>query len=360
MNRRLLMVTVLVGLFLGLAAFAGPATARRPAQAVEVKGRVVTGDGLRVRVAPNNTSAQIGLLKTLTLVTVLGKNTNNTWLLIRSDAGLTGWAGAAYIQITQGSLKDVPVADETAAVGTAAPAATAAPTEAGATEAATETPCPPEGTPGAVSNATPVAATGVQAIVNTDGLRVRTDPSNTSAQIGLLKKATHITVLGRNSSGTWVLVKSDTITGWVGMAYILVTSGKLADVPVTDSSSAATEEPVAATEDASQAATPCPPAEGAPGATPVAATGVKGRVVSTDGLRLRTKPSNTSAQIALLKPLTLVTVIGKNANNTWLLIQTDTGLTGWAGAAFIQLTGGNLKDVPVADETAPVSTPPAS
>jgi uncharacterized protein YgiM (DUF1202 family) len=86
---------------------------------------------------------------------------------------------------------------------------------------------------------------------------------------------------------------------------------------------------------------------------------VKGRVISSEGLRVRAQPNNTSAQIALLKAATPVSVIGKNATGTWLLVQTDTGITGWVGSAFVALTEGSLKDVPLADESAPVGTPSA-
>jgi hypothetical protein len=83
-----------------------------------------------------------------------------------------------------------------------------------------------------------------------------------------------------------------------------------------------------------------------------------GRVVS-DGLRIRSLPNNTSAQIGLLKMSALVTVLGRSASGTWLLVQTDTGITDWVGSAFVALTEGSLKDVPLADESAPVGTPSA-
>src|SRR5438128_848616 len=111
MNRRVIVFAVLMGLLLSLAMLGGTATARQSGQATPgggVRGRVIS-DGLRVRAQPNNTSAQIGMLKAAAFVTVLGKNQNSTWLLIRSDTGLTGWDGSPYIALTQGTLKEVPV-----------------------------------------------------------------------------------------------------------------------------------------------------------------------------------------------------------------------------------------------------------
>jgi uncharacterized protein YgiM (DUF1202 family) len=359
MNRRTILFVVLAGFLLSLQAVAGPATAQKPAQATpsaEVRGRVVS-DGLRVRSQPGNTSAQIDLLKAAALVTVLGKNTAGTWLLIRTETGTTGWVGSPYIALTQGTLKDVPVVSESTAVGTAAP------TAAAATEAATEMPCPPAAsTPGAETGATPAATSGLTGRVVSDGLRIRSLPSNTSAQIGLLKMSALVTVLGRNTSGTWLVVQTeDGLTGWVGSAYIALTSGQLSDIPVRDETQIQTP---AATEGAALSETPCPPvvestAAATRSATAAASTGVKGRVISSEGLRVRAQPSNTSAQIALLKAATPVTVIGKNANGTWLLVQADTGITGWVGSAFVALTEGSLKDVPLADESAPVATPSA-
>src|SRR5439155_64448 len=137
-----------------------------------------------------------------------------------------------YIALTQGTLKEVPVVGENAAVGTAAPGGTE---EAGATE----TPCPPAGSTGentsggnTGTSSTP-AASGVRGRVISDGLRVRSEPNSTSAQIGLLKAAAFVTVLGKNETGTWLLIRSDTgLTGWVGSAYIALTQGTLKEVPV--------------------------------------------------------------------------------------------------------------------------------
>jgi len=370
MNRRVIVFAVLMGLLLSLAMLGGTANARQPGQAGGgVRGRVIS-DGLRVRSQPNNTSAQIGLLKAAAFVTVLGKNQNSTWLLIRSDTGITGWVGSPYIALTQGTLKEVPVTSENAAVGTAAPGGTEE-----ATAAATESPCPPTGSTGGnttggntgTSGATP-AAGGVRGRVISDGLRVRSEPNSTSAQIGLLRAAAFVTVLGKNDIGTWLLIRSDTgLTGWVGSAFVRLTEGSLKDVPVTDQTASATEEAAgSATEGAAQAATPCATeaataaatnaATPAAGGTTAAAGNVRGRVIS-DGLRVRSQPNNTAAQVGLLKAAAFVTVIGKNQIGTWLLIRSDTDLTGWVGSAYIALTQGTLKDVPVADENAPVSTP---
>jgi uncharacterized protein YgiM (DUF1202 family) len=355
MNRRVIVFAALMGVLLSLALLSGTAFAQ---QSGGVKGRVIS-DGLRVRAQPSNTAAQIGLLKAAALVTVLGKNQNSTWLLIRSDAGLTGWVGSPYIALTQGTLKDVPVVDENAAVGTSAPEAT---------EAASETPCPPsEGTGGSTggTESTP-AATGVRGRVISDGLRVRSEPNSTAAQVGLLKAASFVIVLGKNGTGTWLLVRSDSgLTGWVGSAFVRITEGSLKDVPVTDETVAPTEE--AATEAAPSGENPCPTEEATASATPEAGTteeatatpaagNARGRVIS-DGLRVRSKPNNTSAQIGVLKAAAFVTVLGKNEIGTWLLVRSDSGLTGWVGSAYIALVEGTLKGVPVVGEDAPVSTP---
>src|SRR6476646_9942427 len=125
MNRRLIVFAVLMGILLSLAIVEGPATAQQHAQGAsgDVKGRVIS-DGLRLRSQPSSTAAQLGLLKAGTLVTVIGKNSTATWRLVSSPTGLTGWVGSPYVAITQGRLRDVPVRDESAAVGTAAPEAT--------------------------------------------------------------------------------------------------------------------------------------------------------------------------------------------------------------------------------------------
>src|SRR5262245_7218685 len=106
MNRRLIVFAVLMGILISLAVVEGPATAQQHAQGASggVKGRVIS-DGLRLRSQPSSTAAQIGLLKAATVVTVIGKNSTGTWLLVSGPTGLTGWVGSAYIAITQGRLR---------------------------------------------------------------------------------------------------------------------------------------------------------------------------------------------------------------------------------------------------------------
>jgi uncharacterized protein YgiM (DUF1202 family) len=343
MNRRLIVFAVLMGILLSLAIVEGPATAQQHAQGASgvVKGRVIS-DGLRLRSQPSSTAAQIGLLRAGTLVTVIGKNSISTWLLVSSPTGLTGWVGSPYVAITQGRLRDVPVRDESAAVGTPE-----------GTEGAPEAPCPPAGGTTSGSTGGTAASTGVRGRVVSDGLRVRAEPNSTAAQVGLLRLGAFVTIVGKNSIGTWLLVTSDTgLTGWVGSAYVRVVVGSLKDVPISDQSAAPEEAATAsATEGAPQAATPCPTEEAPQGTQAASTSNVKGRVIS-DGLRVRAQPSSTAAQVGLLKAAEFVTVLGKNSIGTWLLIQSDSGLRGWVGSPYIAITQGSLKDVPVTEESA--------
>ncbi len=216
----------------------GVTTEGTPSASGIVRGRVIS-DGLRVRATASNTAAQIGLLKAAALVTVTGRNQRQTWLVVQSETGLTGWVGSAYIAITEGRLRDVAVMDESTSFSAGA-VGTAAATQ-GTGVVGTENPCPTEeataaATAGATAGAAgTAAATGVRGRIISDGLRVRATASSTAAQIGLFKAGTVVDVLGRNERGTWLVVRSEAgLTGWVGSPYVAITEGKLTSVPVMD------------------------------------------------------------------------------------------------------------------------------
>ena len=189
------------------------------------------------------------------------------------------------------------------------------------------------------AQATQAAAGGGAAGVAIQSVRVRTLPNTSAETLVILNAGDSVTAIGRNDSGTWVeVVTVANITGWAGSAYIKLTSGKLSDLPVV--------QPTPPTQSATQSA------------CGVASTGLTGRV-NTPSLLVRSQPDKTSNSIATLKAGDTVLILGANESGAWLLVQTQAGVTGWAGSAYIYLTNGKLRDIQVISDTATVATPAA-
>lgn len=99
---------------------------------------------LNVRSGPGVGYARIGGVKKGDVVTVIGQNSNCSWLQMKTDKGLEGWVSGSTRYVTlNGKCADIPVASATATTSaTSAKAQTAAPT---AIPAATPTPATSNG-----------------------------------------------------------------------------------------------------------------------------------------------------------------------------------------------------------------------
>jgi uncharacterized protein YgiM (DUF1202 family) len=185
--------------------------------------------------------------------------------------------------------------------------------------------------------ATPAAnKSGVTAKVIVAELSVRAQPSIRAVRLKIVKAAEAVNVIGKTANGFWYeIVTADGVTGWIGSAYVIVTAGKDADVPVID-------------------AAQIPDVEAC---TPVV---VNGRVNSVEGLALRAQPSNTAEKLAVLPAGTVVTITGQNTAGTWYLVTTfDKKKTGWVGAAYVFVTNkGALARLPFVDPALSAATPP--
>jgi len=197
-----------------------------------------------------------------------------------------------------------------------------------------------QGTVSANVAAQATAGSGISGVA-VQSVRVRELPNISSATLVILNAGDTVTAIGRNDSGTWVeVVTVANITGWSGSAYIKLSGGQLSDLPVVQ---------------------PTPPtAVGTESACGVVSTGVTGRV-NAPTLLVRSQPDKTSSSIATLKAGDTVVILGASESGAWLLIQTSTGLVGWAGSAYIFLVTGRLRDIQViSDVTALTTTPVAA
>ena len=133
---------------------------------------------------------------------LLGRNQNTTWVQILQSNGNLGWAYAAYIQ-SQINLFDLPVVDN----------------------------------PSRPPSITPLG------YVKAGYLNVRAGPGYSYQIIGGYSWNTGVTLLGRNTTGSWLQIYlSDNRQGWVSARYIYTTY-PINLLPVVDTNPWPTPEP---------------------------------------------------------------------------------------------------------------------
>ncbi len=152
-------------------------------------------------------------------------------------------------------------------------------------------------------------------------LNVRNGPSVSAARLSVLPLGTPLTVLGRNSAGTWLQIRTGQgLVGWVSALWVRLSSGKVMALPLV--SSAVTTPP------------------------PATVTGVTASVRAF-ALNVRNGPTTSAGRIGMLRIGQVVTPLGKNSAGTWLKVQTNTGLIGWVSARWVALSGATLTSLPV-------------
>lgn len=131
------------------------------------------------------------------VVTMLGRNSNNSWVKVRVAAGHEGWVSAPYI-IPNVAIASLPVVDTTS------PSTT---------------------------------ATGT---VATGALNIRTGPGVGYSVVTAINQGTSVTLLGRNGNSSWVKVRlSNGTEGWAN-ASLITANVALSSLPVLDGSTPST------------------------------------------------------------------------------------------------------------------------
>ena len=273
-------------LFIGVIALATAQTTA--AQDRAATGIVMTG-ALNVRSGPG---LEFGIVATAYqghAVAVLGRSGFNTWVQVRTFAGVVGWSNSNYMQMNV-PLNNLPV------VGAA--------------------PVPP--------GATPIPPTAI-GVVNTGAVNVRSGPDYTYSIVTIAYQGYTFTLLGRTADNAWVRVRMvDTTEGWVN-ASALNTNVPIASLPV--------------------AATPAPPATG-----PTA-------VVNTGALNVRSGPGIQFSTVTAVYNGHIVTMLGRNADSSWVKIRVFSGQEGWVNARFLN-PNTPIANLPVLDGS--TTTPPTA
>lgn len=235
-------------------------------------GTVNTG-ALNVRSGPGQEYASIAVAYNGHVVQLLGRNTFSTWLKVRLFDGQEGWVNAKYIT-TSYPIGNLPIMWDDAVI------------------------------PGAPT-----------AIVVTGNLNVRTGPGASYASVTSIPYGTTLTLVGRNTDGTWVKVRmSNGTEGWVNASY-LTTSVPVSSLPIVDGSTGS--------------------------GTPTA-------VVTTGALNVRSGAGPQYGRVTVIYQGTNVTLIGRNADGSWVKVRLSNGTEGWVNATLIQANV-SISNLPVVD-----------
>lgn len=240
----------------------------------------VTASQLNVRASPFVTAERIATVNHGYTAGVIGKNSDSTWYQIILEGG-SGWVSANYLAVT--NAHTVPVTYATAQQV--------------------------------------VVAGG---LVNTGALNIRPVPSPVNnIPITYVLRNTPLTIFARNADSTWVKVTtSNNVQGWVRSKYVSVTSGTISSLPIFTEGN-----PI-------------------PTPTPQAVRYAQG-YVNTGALNIRSIPSPTNnVPLIFAYRNTTVHIIGRTSDLRWYNVSVN-GVLGWARSRYINISSGNIADVPI-------------
>jgi uncharacterized protein YraI len=277
------LILSLVGAFLSLNAGVvlaqGPVAADRPS-VIEGPHGSVSAWKLNVRLGPGTGYPIVTTVSYRELLGLTGRTYDSSWLRIRRDEGQQGWVSAYYMVVSAAHLSAVPIVDGTQ-----------------------PSPEPP--------------SSEITGYVTAYRLNVRSGPGADYSPISMLREGQMLTLVGRNTSTTWLQVNlPGGSQGWASAHYI-GSPYMLEALPITGG------------------AVPNPQ----PGAT---------ATVTTDKLNVRSGPSTAYGIMAWVYMGQQVQMVGRNNARTWLKIAVGHGLEGWVSAAYIT-TNYPIADLPVVE-----------
>lgn len=164
-----------------------------------------------------------------------------------------------------------------------------------------------------------MAQTGVRIVVVNEFANVRTVPAIGASVLGTVSAGYEFDVVtGRSGDGEWVRVNWLGTEGWVNLAPSVVLSGDVNALIVADPRSI-----------------PYAGLDGTPRAGTTSQTSGPMTAIATNGVRLRSGPSQGYPTIANIFANQQVIVTGRTNGNQWYQVIHE-GFLGWAFASFIQ------------------------
>lgn len=217
-----------------------------------------------------------------TNVGLLGRNSTSSWAYVRLPNGTMGWINGNLLTPST-PLSTLPVAT---------------------------VPILPTGNP-----STPAASAGT-ATVTAGYLNVRRGDGVAYEAITSVQLGAQLTLLGRNSAGTWVRVRTAAgQEGWVSASYLRYDAG-INSLPVSS--------------------------------TPLAPSYYVA-YINTAALNVRSGPGLNFTAIGLVFDGQMVTMIARDASYGWVKVQTPAGQIGWIASGLIDPNVA-VADLPVASQ----------
>lgn len=151
-----------------------------------------------------------------------------------------------------------------------------------------------------------------------DTLNLRSEPSFGNNVITQIAMDTPVTIQGRNSTGAWLFITANGNSGWVSPHYIAWDGIALSNIPVTATSASS-----------STSVQPASPPD-------LVITGNAIRATTKTRLNVRSEPNTSGTILTALALNQTVNAIGRNADGTWLAIDTGS-VRGWVSAGYMIL-----------------------
>jgi uncharacterized protein YraI len=232
-------------------------------------------------------------------LTVLGQDESSGWLSVRLPDGGEGWI-ARFLTDFTGAASIIAVPSLAQQPALAPPATTTLDTAA--------------------------------IVAGTANVNVRGGPSTAYVALRTVPQGTPFTVVGQDSTGTWLFVRfADNAEGWV--ARYLTNFVGIAPV-------------VAA------------PALAPPLAPPATAPVATGAIAVTPSINVRSGPSMNFGVLRTVAPGTQVVVLGQDASGAWVAVQLADGTQGWVSRSLIDVQG--TMPLVAAPSAQPPLAPPAT
>ncbi len=167
-------------------------------------------------------------------------------------------------------------------------------------------------------------STVAQGTVTAWYLNVRTSPFANAERITTVSRGYTAGVIGKNDTSTWYQIILPGGSGWVHGNYLSVTNAHT--VPVT------------------YTVTPAPV--------------VAGGYVNTGRLNIRSFPSPyNNVPITNVARNTTLTIFARNPDSSWYKVTTSSNVQGWVRSTYVNVTSGNINDLPIITEEVPAPVP---
>ncbi len=191
-----------------------------------------------------------------------------------------------------------------------------------------------------------------QVVTNT--LNMRANPSQSAPIVQVLTYGTLLTVQGRNPDGSWLFVHTDAaVTGWVATNWVALRAGlDVNALPVSHSSGTPASPQVLSGLSAGESS------GGGGGNAPLPQSGLTATVVTR--VNIRSGPGTQYRRLGTLGVGTQMALGGRDISGLWVYGTTNTGITGWVAARFLNTNLAQISALPTLDNSAPVSVASAA